>query len=411
MILLAGLYLGYVRLDRVSDLWTTGYGRVLLVKSALFGLALGWGALHHFVLRPRLERSQEIAPAGIRRSLLAESLVGVAVLLAAAVLVDSRPPTASAAVRSPRRRCSSTRASSPTGSPLRAAACGRAGSAAATSSGSTRRPRTVTKRVEVGPRVFNLAPAPGAVWAISNTLGTASRIDARTAKVTATVHVGLQPYDVEWGFGSAWVSNAGDGTVSRITGTRSCARSTSAGSRTALTAYGGFLYVTDHRGGRVLRVDPQTNQRGRERQACRAPTGSPGLGNSLYVSQETNAVTRLDATTLRVTGHGRGRPQSARVGDRRRPPLGAVHRRRHASWSSIRRRLKVVRRFPAGAGPIVALPAFGHTWVSHSTGLKVAIRYEQEPSEPGRRTRVRRERRRSRAQRRSATRQIADGSV
>jgi len=95
VIFLAGLYLGYVRLQHVSDLWTTGYGRVLLVKSALFAVALGWGALHHFFLRPRLERSRETAPAGIRRSLLAESLVGVAVLLAAAILVDSRPPAPS----------------------------------------------------------------------------------------------------------------------------------------------------------------------------------------------------------------------------------------------------------------------------------------------------------------------------
>ena len=92
VILVAGLYLGYVRLGHVSDLWTTGYGRVLLVKSALFAVALGWGALHHFVLRPRLERSAEVAPGSIRRSLLAESLVGVGILLAAAVLVDSRPP-------------------------------------------------------------------------------------------------------------------------------------------------------------------------------------------------------------------------------------------------------------------------------------------------------------------------------
>jgi copper transport protein len=93
VILVAGLYLGYVRLDRVSDLWTTRYGQLLLVKSALFGVALGWGALHHFVLRPRLERSKEIAQAGIRRSLLTESLVGVAILLVAGALVDSRPPT------------------------------------------------------------------------------------------------------------------------------------------------------------------------------------------------------------------------------------------------------------------------------------------------------------------------------
>jgi len=94
VVFVAGLYLGYVRLIHVSDLWTVGYGRLLLVKSGLFALALGWGALHHFALRPRLERSTDVAPAGIRRSLLAETAVGVGVLLAAGFLVDARPPVA-----------------------------------------------------------------------------------------------------------------------------------------------------------------------------------------------------------------------------------------------------------------------------------------------------------------------------
>jgi copper transport protein len=368
VILLAGLYLGYVRLDRVSDLWTTGYGRLLLVKSALFGIALGWGALHHFVLRPRLERSPEIAPAGIRRSLLTESLVGVAVLLAAAALVDSRPPTASAA------SVSTAPVLVDTGEfTYGLAAAG--GSVWAGGLGGSDVLRidpasaAVTKRVDVGPRVFNLAPAPGAVWAISNILGTASRIDARTANVTATVHVGLQPYDVEWGFGSAWVTNAGNGTVSRITGSKVVKTLHVGVEPNGLTAYRGFLYVSDHARGRVYRIDPRTNEVvGSVRLA--GADWITGLGNSLYVSQETNDVARLDAKTLRVTGKvtvDRNPLGSAIVGGQLWVPCidaGTVVVVDPAT-------LKVVRRFPAGAGPIVALPAFGHTWVSHSTGLKV----------------------------------------
>ena len=45
----AGIYLSIVRLPQLSDLWTAGYGRVLLVKLGLVGLALTWGAVHHFV--------------------------------------------------------------------------------------------------------------------------------------------------------------------------------------------------------------------------------------------------------------------------------------------------------------------------------------------------------------------------
>ena len=90
----AGLYLSIVRLPQLSDLWTAGYGRVLLVKLGLVGLALTWGAVHHFVARPALERGTD-GPvlARLPRSLAGESAVGMAILLAAAVLVDSKPPS------------------------------------------------------------------------------------------------------------------------------------------------------------------------------------------------------------------------------------------------------------------------------------------------------------------------------
>jgi putative copper export protein len=66
---------------------------VLLLKVALVGVALGFGAFHHFVVRPRLERR---APGdeSIRRSLAGDGAVGIAVLLLAAVLVNAKPPVA-----------------------------------------------------------------------------------------------------------------------------------------------------------------------------------------------------------------------------------------------------------------------------------------------------------------------------
>ncbi len=89
-LLLAGIYLAIVRLPRVSDLWSTHYGHVLLVKISLVGCALAWGGVHH-----RVAGRQEVADTALgrlRRSLVGESLVGMAVLLVAAVLVDSKPP-------------------------------------------------------------------------------------------------------------------------------------------------------------------------------------------------------------------------------------------------------------------------------------------------------------------------------
>jgi putative copper export protein len=91
VLLTAGIYLSVLRLPRISDLWTAGYGQVLLVKLGLVSLALLWGAAHHFVVRPALERGAPLF-AGLPRSLIGESAVGMAILLVAAVLVESNPP-------------------------------------------------------------------------------------------------------------------------------------------------------------------------------------------------------------------------------------------------------------------------------------------------------------------------------
>jgi putative copper export protein len=90
VLVLAGTYLSISRLPSVSDLWSTTYGQALLAKIAIVGVALGWGAVHHFVVRPRLERGD--LPSGLRRSLIGESTVAILVLLVAAVLVNARPP-------------------------------------------------------------------------------------------------------------------------------------------------------------------------------------------------------------------------------------------------------------------------------------------------------------------------------
>jgi copper transport protein len=90
LLLVAGTYLSILRLPRLHDLWQTGYGHVLLVKLALVALALAWGAGHKFLAVPRIERAG--VPGKLSRSMLGESAVAMAVLLAAAVLVDSKPP-------------------------------------------------------------------------------------------------------------------------------------------------------------------------------------------------------------------------------------------------------------------------------------------------------------------------------
>jgi copper transport protein len=93
VLLVAGVYLSIVRLPRLDDLWTTGYGHVLLVKIGLVSLAFAWGGLHKLVAVPAMTRGSVGRLGRLRGSLLGESMVGMAVLLAAAVLVNSKPPT------------------------------------------------------------------------------------------------------------------------------------------------------------------------------------------------------------------------------------------------------------------------------------------------------------------------------
>lgn len=88
----AGIELSIVRLPHLSDLWSSGYGQVLLLKIALVALALAWGAFHHFIIRPRLDAATPRSLGRIGASLRGESLVGIAVLLVTAVLVDTKPP-------------------------------------------------------------------------------------------------------------------------------------------------------------------------------------------------------------------------------------------------------------------------------------------------------------------------------
>lgn len=94
LLVAAGTYLSVRRFPHVHDLWRTGYGHVLLVKLALVALALAWGAAHRFLAAPRLAREGGATTLGARlgRSLLGESALAMAVLLLAAVLVDSKPP-------------------------------------------------------------------------------------------------------------------------------------------------------------------------------------------------------------------------------------------------------------------------------------------------------------------------------
>jgi copper transport protein len=99
LLLAAGIYLSVLRLPHVHDLWTAGYGHVLLVKLSLVALALAWGGVHRVFVVPRVAKGSGGFLPRISRSVLGESFAGMAVLLVAAILVDSKPPAQSAVAR------------------------------------------------------------------------------------------------------------------------------------------------------------------------------------------------------------------------------------------------------------------------------------------------------------------------
>lgn len=94
-----GVIRALAELDRVSQLWTTGYGRALIVKTLLLGalVVLGWINRYRLVPRMRVE--------GLRRNIAAELMLLAGLVVAVALLTDLRPgrdrAAAAAAVTGP----------------------------------------------------------------------------------------------------------------------------------------------------------------------------------------------------------------------------------------------------------------------------------------------------------------------
>jgi putative copper resistance protein D len=100
-LVLTGLINGWflVGPDKIATAAWTAWGAVLLAKLAVFALMLGLAALNRFRLTPRLEQALaglDPAPAlfALRRSLLAESVVGLSVLVLVSWLGTLTPPAA-----------------------------------------------------------------------------------------------------------------------------------------------------------------------------------------------------------------------------------------------------------------------------------------------------------------------------
>lgn len=87
---LAGLVMALGYVEPVSALWTTSYGRMLIVKLLLLGVTAGIGAYNWRRVRPRL--GEGTASARLYRSATLELVVGGLLLGATAVLVGLAAP-------------------------------------------------------------------------------------------------------------------------------------------------------------------------------------------------------------------------------------------------------------------------------------------------------------------------------
>ena len=127
--------------------------------------------------------------------------------------------------------------------------------------------------------------------------------------------------------------------------------------------------MTDHTAGKLLRIDPRTN-RVTGRVALSGADWVTGYGGSLYVSQETNVVTRVDARTLKVLGRGRCRATRSA----RRSSAASCGSRASTRTPSRSSTVDDEGREDAAVGgrPIVVLPVDGHAWVSLSTGTAIS---------------------------------------
>lgn len=88
---LSGLALAYLHVGTLEALAATLYGRVLSVKTVLFGLLVALGALNLLALTPRLASPGSKGLRWLRRTLRAELLLGALVLLASGVLAGVSP--------------------------------------------------------------------------------------------------------------------------------------------------------------------------------------------------------------------------------------------------------------------------------------------------------------------------------
>jgi putative copper export protein len=91
-----GVFTAWIHLGNVPALWTTAYGRTLLLKLVVLSVVFGTGAYNFRFVLPRL--ADDLGTKRLRRSASLELAAGVVVLVVTAVLVATATPAPAAEV-------------------------------------------------------------------------------------------------------------------------------------------------------------------------------------------------------------------------------------------------------------------------------------------------------------------------
>jgi putative copper export protein len=91
LVVVSGTFVTWVHLGAGTALWSSEYGRLLLIKLAVFGIATGFGAYNWRLVRPAL--GNDIGTGRLRRYATLELLVAAAVVVITAVLVATPLPS------------------------------------------------------------------------------------------------------------------------------------------------------------------------------------------------------------------------------------------------------------------------------------------------------------------------------
>jgi len=240
----------------------------------------------------------------------------------------------------------------------------------------------VVAEIEVGASDA-AAAGEGGVWISHPAENTVSRIDPRTNRVAATIHVGPQPSAVAVSHGAVWVANAGGPSVSRIDpSTNRVVATVRVGPHRAccsehmgVVAGGGTVWANVPNANTLVRVDPARNRATGTVKLPFPPCGFLAADRAAVWQAAASCgdvVARIDRPTHRIRiVKGEPHPIGLSLG------FGSL-------WVAVLdlktvdridpRTGRIVGRLPTGGLPIRTGIGFGSVWVRDDMGRVLRIR-------------------------------------